>query len=331
MQALYLTYHFDRGNDIALPVTERPMPTVASGQCLVKVFGSGVNLSDVGGTLGYFAHDKLPRIPGRDFAGVVVDGERRYLGKRVWGSGGAAGLNFDGSHAEYVVIPATAIAEIPDNIDNLTAGAQPLPFVTAYFSLVTRACLQRGESVLVLGAMGQVGRAAMTLCKWLQAKPIALVLGQAELNEAQQLGWQVLDTSSTHLTEQILALNNGKPIDIILNSVGNILWTQFLHVLNTFGRIVTISAREGMRDVIVNLFDLYRRNQEFIGVNTVALDYVATANLLNQMQPGFATQQLQPLLVDKKMVFPLQAATDAYQLVMSGKSNKRVVLSIANE
>lgn len=331
MQALYLTYNFDCGKDIKLPISERPKPTVSQDECLVKVYSSGVNPSDVGGVLGFFSHAKLPRIPGRDFAGVIVEGDPKLVGKRVWGSGGAAGLYFDGTQAEYVSIPKTAVAEIPANLDLLTAGAQTLPFIAAYYSLAVRARIKRGESVLILGAVGQVGSAAMTICEWMGCRPIALVLGSEELERAKELGWKALDTRSTHLTEQILALNGGMLIDVILNSVGNVLWTQYMHVLNTFGRIVTISARENMREVIVNLFDLYRCNQELIGINTVALDYTHNAIILNQLKPGFESGALDPLKMDKEMVFPLQKASDAYQLVMSGKSIKRVALTMAEE
>lgn len=331
MRALYLTYNFDCGDDIKLPIKDRPKPTLSKDDCVVKVYSSGVNPSDVGGTLGYFSKAKLPRIPGRDFAGVVVEGDANLIGKKVWGSGGSAGLYGDGTHAEYIVIPNTAVAEIPNNMDLLTAGAQTLPYITAYYSLVIRARIQPGETALILGAVGQVGRAAMSICEWLGCKPIGLVLGSQELERAKQMGWKALDTRTTHLTDEIRALNEGNGIDVILNSVGNILWTQYLHILKNLGRIVTISAREGMREVVLNLFDLYRLNQELIGINTVDLNYTDNANILNKMKPGFESGKLQPLKIEENMVYTLEKASDAYQEVMKGKSGKRVALSISTD
>lgn len=80
-------------------------------ECLIKIEAAGVNPSDFVGVLGYFAYAKLPRIPGRDYAGVVVDGPKEYMGMEVWGSGGDIGLTKDGTHAEYIVIPINALSE----------------------------------------------------------------------------------------------------------------------------------------------------------------------------------------------------------------------------
>ena len=90
MKALYLTQHFKQPEDIRLAVTQQPKPLIKKGECLVQVYSAGVNASDALGAIGYFSHAKIPRIPGRDFAGVVVEGSSQNIGKKIWGTGGAA-------------------------------------------------------------------------------------------------------------------------------------------------------------------------------------------------------------------------------------------------
>lgn len=166
MKAAYLTRLFKNVEEVDFSCVERPMPNPKAGEVLVQVVSSGVNPSDARATLGYFPNSQLPRIPGRDFAGIVVDGNAKWKGKHVWGTGGAMGIESDGTHAEYAAIPEAGLAEIPRSMSLLQSGAQPLPFVTAYYGLVSRAKLKPGEKVLVTGALGQVGRAAMSICTW---------------------------------------------------------------------------------------------------------------------------------------------------------------------
>lgn len=315
MRAIYLTHHFQNAEEIQLPITERPLPKIKERECLVQISSAGINPSDALGAIGYFAHAKLPRIPGRDFAGIIIEGNKKFIGKKVWGTGGAAGLDFDGTHAEYIVIPESAIAEIPHTVSLLQAGVQTLPYVTAYYSLITRGRLRAGETVLVIGALGQVGHAAMAICKWKHAKPIALVRGET-LQAAKDLGWESYDS----IPEQ--------SFDLILNTVGNVYWDGLTPKLKKFGRIVTIAAPEGKRDVSLNLFSLYRENQDLIGINTVDLPFAENAKFLDEMKEGFESGDLTPLAYDATTIFPLEKAQEAYKMALSKGSGKRIALEI---
>ncbi len=327
MKTLYIKAHASEINDINIELVEKPLPTLAENECLIKVFASGINASDALASMGYFKHAVLPRTPGRDFTGVVVEGPEVLIGKHAWGTGGAAGISFDGTQAEYIKLPISAFSEVPKNLDLLTASAQPLPYVTAYYSLVKRAGIQANETVLVVGALGQVGRAAMSICQWQQCKAIALVRGEKEHLEATELGWNVINTEGTQLQEKILNANNGKPVQVILNSVGNIYWSDFINVLSEFGRIVTIGAGENTREAVINLFDLYRANQEIIGVNTVSFNFIENACFLNELTLGFDEGKLKPLTVDPAAVYSLEQASQAYKEVVKGTSGKRIIIS----
>jgi NADPH:quinone reductase-like Zn-dependent oxidoreductase len=327
MKSLQVNTHANKVDGIKIELVEMPMPQVKPGECLIKVVASGINPSDALATMGYFKHAGLPRIPGRDFSGVVVEGPASWLGKNVWGTGGAAGISYNGTQAEYICLPVEALSKAPSNMDIFIASAQPLPYVTAYYSLVERARINAGESVLVVGALGQVGKAAMSICQWKQGKPIALVKGKESLVRAKSLGWNAINSDEDNLAEKILAANHGQPIQVILNSVGNIYWQSFMQSLDECGRIVTIGARENVREAMVNLFELYRANQEIIGVNTVSFDFAKNAQWLNELRKGFEENQLKPLEVSEKIYMPEQAS-EAYQSVMKGDSGSRRVIKI---
>lgn len=320
MKALYLTTHFKEISQVQLSYSERPVPKPGAGQCLVKICSAGVNPSDVLGTLGYFPHAKLPRIPGRDFSGVVVEGNPKLIGKRVWGTGGAAGLDFDGTHAQFALVPESAVAEIPKNLSLLQAGAQTLPYVTAYYSLVSRAGIQPGETVLIIGALGQVGTAAMSICFWKKCKPIALVRKDADVQRARALKWNVYSALPTDLS-----------FDAILNTIGNVQWNELLRSLNRYGRMVVIAAPEGKREAQINLLGLYRKNQDILGINSVDLDFTQSGKILNEMKSGFESGALAPLPIDPNTVFSLDDAEKAYKLVHQGSGGRRVVLHINDE
>ncbi len=326
MKALYINQHVSNVNDIKIDSIERPKPTINQDECLIKVVTSGINPSDALAVTGYFKHASTPRIPGRDFAGIVVEGPTEWVGKNVWGTGGAAGISFDGTQAEFIKLKCNELAETPSNHDAVTCGAQPLPYVTAYYSLVKRAHIQKNETVLVVGALGQVGSAGMSICQWKECNAIALVRGKDSVEKAKTLGWNALNSEDDNLSEKLLAANNGKSIDVILNSVGNIYWNDYMQVLSEFGRIVTIGARENVREVTVNLFNLYRANQDIMGVNTVSLDFADNAKLLNELKVGFEQNKLKPLAVDHSVLYTMENASDAYKAVLNGSENKRVVI-----
>lgn len=324
MKSLYVNTHATNAKEVKLDLIEKPKPQINQNECLIQVASSGINPSDALAIMGYFNHATLPRIPGRDFAGIVVEGPSEWIGKRVWGTGGGAGISEDGTQAQYIKLSLDQLAEIPKGLDPVAAGALLLPYVTAYYGLVKRAAIAENEAVLIVGALGQVGSAAMAICEWKKCRPIALVR-KKELERTQQLGWNAIDSESDNLAERILSANNGKPIQVILNSVGNIYWHDFIKSLSAFGRIVTIGARENMREATINLFDLYRANQDLIGINTISLDFQQNAQLLNEIKEGFEKEKLKPLSEDQMMIYDLEKASQAYQQVLEG-SAKRVVI-----
>ena len=313
MKALVLTKHFQSIDHLDLQVSEVSTPTAKAGECLVKVASSGVNPSDVLGAIGYFSHAIVPRIPGRDFAGTIVEGREDLIGKNVWGTGGAVGLDSDGCHAEYLVVKAESVGEVPANLSLELAGAQTLPYTTAYYSLVSRAQIQSSEKVLVIGGLGQVGQAALSICKWKGALPKALVRKEEDVERAKAMGWE----ATTQYEGEY---------DVILNTIGNVQWEKQVGSLKKFGRIVVIAAPEGKRDATLNLFHFYRANQEICGINTVDFTFQENKVFLDDLKEGFESKALTPLPISQETTYTLEEATQAYQQVLKGSRGKRVII-----
>jgi NADPH:quinone reductase len=99
-----------------LKVEELPRPIPAAGEVLIQVKAAAINPSDVKNVQGKMHETSLPRIPGRDFAGIVVEGPGDLSGQLVFGSGGNLGFGRDGNHAEFVAVPASAVLPLPKNL-----------------------------------------------------------------------------------------------------------------------------------------------------------------------------------------------------------------------
>ena len=167
-----------------LRIEEVPIPEPGEGEALVQVKAAAINPSDIGNVAGHFKNTTLPRTPGRDFAGIAVKG-MRHEGAEVWGSFGELGIVHDGSHAEYVVVPGETLSLKPKSLSMAQAAAIGVPFITAWASVVSAAQIQPGETILVIGAAGAVGQAAIQIANWKQAR----VIGADMRSELKNGSW----------------------------------------------------------------------------------------------------------------------------------------------
>ena len=162
-----LALRFDRfGPPSVLQLQQLPHPALKPDEVLVKVQAAAINPSDVKNVSGNMEHTTLPRTPGRDFAGVVVEGSEKLIGTEVWGTGGDVGFTRDGSNAQYIVLPKNAVCPKPRNLSMQEAGAVGVTYVTAWLSIIDAAQLSADETLLVIGATGGVGSAAIQIAKW---------------------------------------------------------------------------------------------------------------------------------------------------------------------
>lgn len=127
---------FDRTGDLAaLELVDMPDPLPAADEVRVEIRAAGLNPSDVKNVLGRFPYTTLPRVPGRDFAGVVVEGPKALLGQAVWGTGREPGFFRDGSHAQFLTLPAAGVALKPESLSFAQAASCGVPYSTAWDAL----------------------------------------------------------------------------------------------------------------------------------------------------------------------------------------------------
>src|SRR5277367_1816390 len=106
-----------------IKVEDIPKPVRSAGEVLVQVKAAAINPSDAKNVLGKMHETSVPRIPGRDFAGIVVEGPSEWKGKKVFGSGGNLGFGRDGTHAEFLAVPIAALNPLPKNLNFEQAAA----------------------------------------------------------------------------------------------------------------------------------------------------------------------------------------------------------------
>ena len=216
------------GDPSELRPTEVAKPDPGEGEVLVEVHAAAVNRSDVLNARGSFPFTTLPRIPGRDFAGVVVEGPRELVGTEVWGTGGGElGFIRDGSHAQYLAVPRNAVVPKSDTLSLEEAAASGLAYVTAGSALVELGGVSAGETLLVTGAAGGVGSAAVMIAHWKGARVIGAIKDESERELAERAGVQVIvDTSQEEGTDAVLAATDGRGANLILDAVVHRLSTS---------------------------------------------------------------------------------------------------------
>jgi NADPH:quinone reductase len=150
--------------EVATPVTDKTM-------ALVRVMAASINPSDVKNVAGAMKQTTLPRIPGRDYAGVIEAGPAEWIDAAVWGTGGDTGFTRDGTHAELIAVPVASLRRKPDTLSFDQAASIGVNYMAAWCS-VEVAGVKAGETVLIIGAGGGVGGAAAQIARRLGARLI---------------------------------------------------------------------------------------------------------------------------------------------------------------
>jgi NADPH:quinone reductase len=229
----------------ALRVDDVDAPSPGPGQILIDVQAAGVNFPDVLLTRGkYQFKPTLPFSPGGEAAGVVraVGAGVRSLsvGDRV------AATVLHGAFAEQLVAPEQAAVKLPEGLPAETAAATLLTYATSYHALVDRASLAKGETLLVLGAAGGVGLAAVELGKMLGARVIAAASSPDKLALCRAHGADdTIDYSSEDLKERVKDLTKGNGADVVYDPVGGAYAEPALRAIAWQGRYLVVGFAAG--------------------------------------------------------------------------------------
>ncbi|HTS17246.1 MAG TPA: zinc-binding alcohol dehydrogenase family protein [Verrucomicrobiae bacterium] len=308
------------GDPKQLKVEEVPTPEPRDGEVLVAVKAASINPSDVKNAAGAMHGTTLPRIPGRDYAGIVVRGDANLIGREVWGTGGDISRTRDGSHAEYILLPRMAVTPKSKTLSMEAAATAGLSFVTAWTAMVTVAGVSSGETVLVLGATGGTGSAAVQIARSRGARVIGAVRSDDDSPQVRQDGAdEVINTRSANVVEAVHSLTNGRGAAVVFDGSG-MMFAEAVEVAALDGRMPVIAAPADGKAAF-NLRSLYRKGLRVQGIDTLRLDAVACAALLAEMTVGFESGQFN---AKPGKPMPLAAAGEAYALAAHGGG--RIVL-----
>lgn len=311
------------------------MPTPTAGEVLVKVDAVSVNRTlDLAVRAGRYARlPKLPHILGNDPAGTIVAlGEgvaTRRVGDRVTSSprvkeGTATqppvmlGVGVWGGYAQYVVLPAKNTHLIPDSMDFATAAIVGRHAPLAVNQLQEKAQLKAGEWVLVMGASGGLGSAAVQVAKYFGAQVIAAAGSDERVAAAEELGADVgVNYRTHHLTEEVRRISGGRGVDVVLENVGDPdLFPKALASMARNGRMVTAGAHAG-GIVPLDVNQLYLNYLTIIG-STKHTDADVELSL------KIASEGHLDVLIDEEM--PLLEAAAAHVLVEGRSGVGKVIL-----
>jgi len=305
------------------PAIERRALSRAANEVLIEIAAAAVNPSDVKAATGLMAYAVFPRTPGRDYAGVVIDGPSGWIGRGVFGSSGDLGIRRDGTHATHLAVEADAVVEKPKNLSWDEAAGIGVPFVTAMEGFRRAGMPKNDETVLVMGVNGKVGQAAVQIASWHGARAIGVVRRSEPYEGHANSRVDVIDASATDVATRVRELTDGKGADIVFNTVGDPYFQAAHQSLALRGRQILIAAID--RIVQFNILEFYRGQHTYVGIDTLGLSSVATGAVLKELVPGFASGHLKPFPILPAAIYSLENARSAF-VAVAGSSRDRIIL-----
>jgi len=309
----------------SLVIEEIDPPAVGPEQLLLEVRACGVNYADL-----LIIQDRyqlkppLPFSPGSEVAGVVreVGSEVAQVrpGDRVIVTTGWGG------YAEELVVDAARATPMPDGIEFVTASAMLTTYGTSYYALVDRARLMPGETLLVLGAAGGVGLAAVELGKALGARVIAAASSEDKLSLCREHGAdETVDYTSGELKSRVKELTGGRGADVVYDAVGGELAEAALRATAWNGRFLVVGFAAGIPRIPLNLVLL--KGCQLVGVLWGSFTLREPKRFQEHVQELFELRAKQSISVLVSAIYPLERAAEALEAMARRRVKGKVVLT----
>lgn len=307
-----------------LRVEDVPAPTPGPGDVLIAVHATAVNYADAIMVAGqYQTRPDVPFSPGLETAGVVMqcgqDVSQFQPGDRVMAILAYGGL------AEQAIARAEETFAMPASMPFEEAGAFPIAYFSSHVALRWQGRLEAGETLLVLGAAGGVGLTAVEIGKAMGARVIAAASTAEKLAVARDHGADVaVNYSSAHLTEQVLALTDGKGADVCFDPVGGTLFDAALSALGWGGRIVLVGFVGGVQQIPANR--LLVKHRAALGSSLRYFRWYAPDKLrrsVAELLQWYAEGRLKPCI---SACLPLERSMEAMRLLTDRKAYGKLVI-----
>jgi NADPH2:quinone reductase len=231
------------GGPEVLTLEEVPDPRPAGGQVVVAMRAVGVNPVDTYVRSGRYGQKVFPYTPGADGAGVIElvdDGVRRFKpGDRVYTAG-----SLSGTYAQKALASESQVHPLPEKVSFAQGAALGVPYATAWRAIHHRARARAGETILIHGASGGVGTAAVQIAR--AAGLVVIGTGGTDRGRrlvAEQGAHDVLDHTSTTYLDDLMKLTDGRGVDVVVEMLANVNLDKDLGVLAKHGRVVVVGSR----------------------------------------------------------------------------------------
>jgi NADPH2:quinone reductase len=310
------------GGPEVLELAEVPDPSPGPGQAVVRIHAAGVNPVDtyIRSAAHGYAGGPLPYTPGVDGAGVVeavgegVDdlrhGDRVYL---------AASLS--GTYAELALCARATVYRLPEAVTFAQGAAVGVPYATAYRALFHRAALQPGESVLVHGASGGVGTAAVQLARAAGARVIGTAGTEDGLRHVREQGaHHALSHRDPGYLDEVKRLTGGRGVDVVLEVLANVNLAKDFEVLARYGRIAVVGSRGAIE---IEPRQTMRLDASIVGMSLFNAPPEQLARIHAALYAGLESGTLRPVVGRE---FPLAEAPRAHEAVIESAALGKIVL-----
>lgn len=306
------------GEPEVMQLVEVPEPQPGSGELLVRIRAAGVNPVDTYIRAGkYAAKPALPFTPGKDGAGIIERSAAGFQeGERVFFCG-----PITGSYAELATCSAANAYRLPARISFEQGAALGVPYGTAHRALFARGHARAGETLLVHGASGGVGTAAVQLAHAAGLR----VFGTGGTEKGRTLvrengADEVFDHHAVDCQEQILAVTNGRGVDLIVEMLANVNLARDLKLLATGGRVVVVGSRG---PVEIDPRDTMQRDADIRGMMLGGGSPESRTQMYSEIAAGLEKGSLRPVI---GKVLPLEEAPQAHRAVLAPGAYGKIVL-----
>ena len=310
-----------------LELAERAAPEPVAGELGVEVRAAAVGLPDVFMCRGsYEFAPRHPFTPGQEVAGVVSDARHApdfEPGQRVMGV--TAFYRGNGGFAERATLVADTVWPIPDAMSDVEAAGFPIPFRTAWLGLVVRGGLLAGETLLVHGASGGTGYAAVQLGKALGARVLAVASGDEKCAFCRAQGADlVIDRRRQDFVEAVKAASDGRGVDVVYDTVGGETFLRSLDCLATGGRLLAIGFASGAW-ANAPTGKLVARNLTVVGVVAVAPSDEAAEEMRRRLLELHAAGRIRPVIAE---TFDFERVPEAIAAVEAQRGGGKIVVRV---
>jgi NADPH:quinone reductase len=291
-------------------------PVADATTAIVRVLAGSINPSDVKNIEGQMEDVTVPRVPGRDYSGVVLHGPTEWIGAAVWGTGGEIGYTVDGSHGELIAVPVASLRRKPANLSFAEAAAVGTTYLAAWLAVIEYARLEAGETLVIIGAGGGVGSSAGQIGRWRGDRVVGVDRrALADDFPARSSFDGFFATENKEVKDVLREAAGSRGADVVFDTVGGVMFEPALSALGHRGRLVEISSL-GDRRVSFDLLDFYHNESQLFDADTRKRNAIASGALLAELQPQFESGAFTAPRIDR--IAPLSEGREAYEEIARG-------------